>query len=83
MGDWGARLARATCGELGHGGNFKTDTLSEAEARAAGGGNDVVGLRMPYSMPLQRYGKDEIPWVATMSYSERDSQGRSWGAWGG
>ena len=62
---------------------FKTDTLSEAEARAAGGGKNVVGLRMPYSLPLQKYGKDEIPWVATMSYSEKDSQGRSWGAWGG
>ena len=38
----------------------------------------LVGLRMPYSMPLQRYGPDETPWVATQSYNEVDWMGRSW-----
>lgn len=38
----------------------------------------VVGLRMPYSLPLRKYGKDEIPWVATASYGEPDWMGRVW-----
>lgn len=59
-------------------GTFKTDTPSEAGAGAADDGKKVVGLRMPYSMPLQKYGNDEIPWVATMSHTEPDSQGRVW-----
>jgi tyrosyl-DNA phosphodiesterase-1 len=38
----------------------------------------VIGLRIPYSLPLQRYGKGEIPWVATASHSEPDRFGRTW-----
>lgn len=59
-------------------GTFKTDTPSGTDAGAAKSGKNIVGLRMPYSMPLQKYGKDEIPWVASMSHTEPDSLGRTW-----
>lgn len=38
----------------------------------------TVGLRMPYSMPLQQYGPGEKPWVATQSHNEVDWMGCSW-----
>lgn len=60
-------------------GAFRTDTPSESEAGAAGSGKNVIGLRMPYSMPLQKYGRDEIPWVATEVHTEPDSLGRVYG----
>lgn len=60
-------------------GTFQTDTPSKSQADLAGSRKNVVGLRMPYSMPLQKYGEDEIPWVASMPHSEPDSSGRMWG----
>ncbi|KAI1386694.1 phospholipase D/nuclease [Hypoxylon trugodes] len=39
---------------------------------------DIVGLRMPYSLPLQKYGDDEVPWVATAKYTEPDWKGGVW-----
>ncbi len=36
----------------------------------------VVALRMPYDLPLQGYGKSEVPWVATMSHMEPDKFGQ-------
>ncbi|KAK2059224.1 tyrosyl-DNA phosphodiesterase [Colletotrichum caudatum] len=47
--------------------------------RDVGDGDPVVGLRIPYNLPLQLYGKDEIPWVASMVHTEPDSMGRFWG----
>lgn len=38
----------------------------------------VVGLRIPYNLPLQSYGADEKPWVATASYHEPDWKGQMW-----
>ncbi|KAH6607435.1 tyrosyl-DNA phosphodiesterase 1 [Trichoderma cornu-damae] len=38
----------------------------------------VIGLRMPYSMPLQAYGKGEVPWAATAAHSEPDWKGFMW-----
>ncbi|SPN99614.1 related to TDP1 Tyr-DNA phosphodiesterase [Cephalotrichum gorgonifer] len=60
-------------------GTFQTDTPSRSLAEGAGKGKAVVGLRMPYSMPIQKYGKDEIPWVPSMAHAEPDSLGRAWG----
>lgn len=40
----------------------------------------VIGLRLPYSLPLQSYGRDEKPWVSTAKYSEPDWRGRVWQA---
>jgi len=38
----------------------------------------VVGLRIPYNSPLQRYTSNEVPWVASMPHTEPDWAGRSW-----
>ncbi|TRX89311.1 hypothetical protein FHL15_009748 [Xylaria flabelliformis] len=58
-------------------GTFKTD-----ETRREGDLDDesspVVGLRIPYSLPLQKYGNSEVPWVATMSYRQPDWMGQVW-----
>lgn len=37
-----------------------------------------VGLRIPYNLPLQAYGADEKPWVATAGYPESDWKGQVW-----
>ncbi|KAI1426489.1 tyrosyl-DNA phosphodiesterase [Xylaria sp. FL1777] len=58
-------------------GTFKTDEPNREED----GGDEnspVVGLRIPYNLPLQRYGEPEVPWVATKSYTEPDWMGRVW-----
>ncbi|KAI9821207.1 MAG: tyrosyl-DNA phosphodiesterase 1 [Pycnora praestabilis] len=39
----------------------------------------IVGFRMPYDLPLVPYGKDDIPWCATSSYSEPDWMGCTYG----
>ncbi|KAF5875700.1 putative tyrosyl-dna phosphodiesterase protein [Botrytis fragariae] len=38
----------------------------------------IVGARMPYDLPLVPYGKDDIPWCASASYSEPDWMGNTW-----
>ncbi|KAG5928306.1 hypothetical protein E4U53_002697 [Claviceps sorghi] len=37
-----------------------------------------VALRIPYSLPLQRYGAEEVPWVASMAHSEPDCHNQLW-----
>lgn len=39
----------------------------------------VVGFRMPYDLPLVPYGRDDLPWCATSSYSAPDAFGHGWG----
>jgi hypothetical protein len=56
--------------------SFQSDTPGAAPAIE--GQRSVIGLRMPYSMPLQAYGKDEVPWVATAAHSEPDCKGCMW-----
>ncbi|OTA59236.1 tyrosyl-DNA phosphodiesterase [Hypoxylon sp. EC38] len=43
------------------------------------GDEPLVGLRIPYNLPLQRYGESEVPWVATARYTIPDWMGRVWG----
>ncbi len=50
----------------------------EKDVPGAVGGGPVVGLRIPYNLPLQRYADDELPWVATANYSEPDRKGQTW-----
>ncbi|KAL7628010.1 hypothetical protein AAE478_002206 [Parahypoxylon ruwenzoriense] len=57
-------------------GTFMKDTPDTEELEGDG---PLVGLRIPYSLPLQRYGDTEVPWVATANYNEPDWLGRSWG----
>lgn len=39
---------------------------------------DIVGIRVPYSFPLRKYGENETPWVATMAHERPDWMGQSW-----
>ncbi|KAK3374392.1 tyrosyl-DNA phosphodiesterase I [Lasiosphaeria ovina] len=62
---------------------FMTDRVAAAAETADGERHDgdalpVVALRLPYSLPLQAYGKHENPWVATESYAEPDWKGQYW-----
>ncbi|KAH6855738.1 tyrosyl-DNA phosphodiesterase I [Chaetomium sp. MPI-CAGE-AT-0009] len=62
---------------------FLTDSLGEGEAGEATvqegkAAAAVVALRMPYNLPLQAYGKGEVPWVATASHLEPDWMGQVW-----
>ncbi|KAI1122439.1 tyrosyl-DNA phosphodiesterase [Nemania abortiva] len=58
-------------------GTFKTDE-PEGENGVDDGTSPLVGLRIPYNLPLQKYGSSEVPWVATMSYAEPDWMGQVW-----
>ncbi|KFY36027.1 hypothetical protein V494_05387 [Pseudogymnoascus sp. VKM F-4513 (FW-928)] len=53
---------------------FKEDTPKEAVD-----GKITIGCRMPYDLPLVRYGASEEPWCATKAYEELDWMGRSYG----
>ncbi|QUC17203.1 uncharacterized protein UV8b_01444 [Ustilaginoidea virens] len=41
-------------------------------------GADLIGLRIAYSLPLQRYSQEEIPWVASNNHPEPDCFGQKW-----
>lgn len=56
-------------------GTFRKDT-PDSQGETA-----VVGMRIPYDLPLQPYGANEKPWVATMSHHEPDWKGKVWEAW--
>ncbi|KAH8804743.1 tyrosyl-DNA phosphodiesterase-domain-containing protein [Xylogone sp. PMI_703] len=53
---------------------FKSDTPDTP----AQGDEVLVGARMPYSLPLIPYGRDDEPWVATATYTEPDWMGQQW-----
>lgn len=38
----------------------------------------VVGVRMPYDLPLVRYQQQDTPWCATATYEDPDWLGMSW-----
>ncbi|KAI9368255.1 tyrosyl-DNA phosphodiesterase-domain-containing protein [Aspergillus egyptiacus] len=38
----------------------------------------VVGLRMPYDLPLTSYSAQDIPWCATMPHQQPDWLGQTW-----
>ena len=57
---------------------FKSDTPQAAQ-REGIDAKSVIGVRIPYNTPLQRYGIDEIPWVADMVHTEPDWMGQTWG----
>ncbi|CAJ2514129.1 Uu.00g022480.m01.CDS01 [Anthostomella pinea] len=61
-------------------GTFKTDIPVKDDFDGESE-TPLVGLRIPYSLPLQRYGNAEVPWVATASYTEPDWKGGVWGGW--
>ena len=50
---------------------FKTDMPGEAKE-----GKTTVGVRMPYDLPLVKYGAGDEMWCATKSYEEPDWMNR-------
>ncbi|KAF4454539.1 tyrosyl-DNA phosphodiesterase 1 [Fusarium austroafricanum] len=61
-------------------GTFKTDEPEHPQSLGQEEANKpIVGLRMPYNIPLQRYASDEIPWVASMPHRQPDWAGQTWG----
>ncbi|KIW66451.1 hypothetical protein PV04_05786 [Phialophora macrospora] len=40
--------------------------------------NTIVGLRLPYSLPLTPYSPTDMPWSPQGVYKERDRHGRRW-----
>lgn len=51
---------------------------SQGRLHANNGSDIVVGLRMPYDLPLTPYTADEVPWCATLAHTEPDWKGRTW-----
>ncbi|KAJ4312489.1 hypothetical protein N0V94_007420 [Neodidymelliopsis sp. IMI 364377] len=41
----------------------------------------LVGLRMPYDLPLSPYSATDKPWCATQQYTDPDWKGRVWSGW--
>ena len=54
-------------------------SMMPPDAHEAGQGIKMVGLRMPYDLPLVKYEKEDVPWVATMRHTEPDWMGNVWG----
>lgn len=42
------------------------------------GSQDLVGLRMPYDLPLIEYAGDDKPWCASAEHTEPDWMGTTW-----
>ncbi|KAB8290029.1 hypothetical protein EYC80_010355 [Monilinia laxa] len=38
----------------------------------------LIGVRMPYDLPIIPYAKNDTPWCATASYTEPDWMGQTW-----
>ncbi|KAJ6077435.1 uncharacterized protein N7446_000371 [Penicillium canescens] len=62
---------------------FKKDRPSmpsetEEKEKGEGTASVVVGFRMPYDLPLTRYGATDEPWCATASHELPDWRGQSW-----
>ncbi|KAJ8123841.1 hypothetical protein ONZ43_g304 [Nemania bipapillata] len=58
-------------------GTFKTDE-PEGDDGARGRNSPLVGLRIPYDLPLLKYESSKLPWVATMRYKQPDWMGQVW-----
>lgn len=56
-------------------GTFQKDT---PDSDSAADETPLVGMRIPYNLPLQPYGASEKPWVATLSHHQPDWKGERW-----
>ncbi|CAD0106213.1 unnamed protein product [Aureobasidium uvarum] len=54
---------------------FKTD---KPEVDASEGVDKVIGIRMPYDLPVTPYAEDEVPWCAERTHEEPDWKGVVW-----
>ena len=44
--------------------------------------NPIVGLRIPYDLPIRSYDEHDEPWCASATYKESDWRGRVWSGYG-
>ncbi|KAI9646998.1 hypothetical protein NHQ30_004999 [Ciborinia camelliae] len=51
---------------------------NEWEKEGANEEGVIVGVRMPYDLPIVPYTQADIPWCATASYTEPDWMGQTW-----
>ncbi|KAE8353959.1 phospholipase D/nuclease [Aspergillus coremiiformis] len=58
--------------------SFKRDLPSPAEIPTDGDNDVVIGLRMPYDLPLTAYTTHDTPWCATAAHTEPDWLGQTW-----
>lgn len=58
---------------------FRKDTPDQT-VQQPGNPRTLVGLRMPYSLPLEKYTSGQLPWCPTKreGYAEPDRFGRTW-----
>ncbi|MCJ1312929.1 hypothetical protein MMC25_006605 [Agyrium rufum] len=64
---------------------FKKDMPDQSMETGVGAGEKggkIVGLRIPFDLPLTRYGEGEMPWCASNPDMEPDSMGRIWPGYG-
>lgn len=59
---------------------FKRDTPAASD-EDEGRVGDVIGLRMPYDLPLVPYSPAEMPWCAADAHDEPDWKGVTWPGW--
>lgn len=59
-------------------GSFQSDNANVDATAWGEEGKTVIGLRMPYSVPLQRYAQGEKPWVASDTHDTPDWRGCRW-----
>jgi tyrosyl-DNA phosphodiesterase-1 len=59
-------------------GTFRSDTPREQPGSKTGKEKTLIGVRIPYSVPLQGYSTGEVPWVATLDHGEPDRFGHRW-----
>ncbi|KAJ2902047.1 putative tyrosyl-DNA phosphodiesterase [Zalerion maritima] len=57
---------------------FLKDIPSHMDAKGIADGTTVTGLRIPYNLPLRKYGNGDIPWVATTTHTTPDWRGTRW-----
>ena len=61
---------------------FGSDTPSPPDINSASGGSStldtLVGLRLPYDLPLTPYGHDDMPWSMQGTYEQADRFDRRW-----
>lgn len=60
---------------------FQSDKPDNETWAAVDGAEErpMVGVRVPYNLPLQRYAEGEVPWVTSMAHAEPDNRGCTWG----
>ncbi|KAK5093354.1 hypothetical protein LTR70_004726 [Exophiala xenobiotica] len=58
--------------------SFGKDTPDLHRIVEGSGDEVIVGMRMPYDLPLTPYGPTEMPWSPSATYDEPDRLGQTW-----